>query len=189
MEVKGAAKLQKKFHQAWLVCGTLEAAGSYWQAKQNATNMVKQLSRAQSGSKPLDNSGEKAASSLHCVYWGWDYSVIPDIIPSTTHPTISGSERNDLSINGGEVTETVKQLHGGRASGMDEIHPALDAVGLSWLTHLCNTDCNSQGQGLWIGRLGWFPLSRSKACSLDFRSFGLYEVKEFHCTAVVCALA
>lgn len=108
MEVKGAAKLQEEFHQAWLVCGTLEAAGSYWQAKQNATNMVKQLSRARSGSgKPLDNSGEKAASSLHCVYWGWDYSVIPDIIPSTTPPTISSSERNDLSINGGEVTETV----------------------------------------------------------------------------------
>lgn len=108
MEVKGAAKLQEEFHQAWLVCGTLEAAGSYWQAKQNATNMVKQLSRARSGSgKPLDNSGEKAASSLHCVYWGWDYSVIPDIIPLTTPPTISGSERNDLSINGGEVTETV----------------------------------------------------------------------------------
>lgn len=70
MEVKGAAKLQEEFHQAWLVCGTLEAAGSYWQAKQNATNMVKQLSRARSGSgKPLDNSGEKAASSL-TVYIG-----------------------------------------------------------------------------------------------------------------------
>lgn len=65
---------------------------------------------------------------------------------------------------------------------MDEIHPALDAVGLSWLTHLCNTDCNSQGQGLWIGRLGWFPLSRrvtAKRVLLILEALEVTKLKNF----------
>ena len=39
-------------------------------------------------------------------------------------------------------TEVVGELLGGKAPGVDEIRPemlkALDVVGLSWLTHLCN---------------------------------------------------
>ena len=46
------------------------------------------------------------------------------------------------SISGAEVAEVVKQLRGGGAPGIDEIRPgylkALDVVGLSWLTRLCN---------------------------------------------------
>ncbi|XP_076740219.1 uncharacterized protein LOC143418639 [Maylandia zebra] len=53
----------------------------------------------------------------------------------------SGDEGNDPPISGGEVTEAVKQLLGGRAPGVDEVRPeflkALDVVGLSWLTRLC----------------------------------------------------
>ncbi|TWW64209.1 hypothetical protein D4764_03G0012170 [Takifugu flavidus] len=45
-------------------------------------------------------------------------------------------------ISGAEVAEVVKKLLGGRALGMDQIRPeflkALDVVGLSWLTRLCN---------------------------------------------------
>uniref|UniRef100_A0A8C5HIH4 Reverse transcriptase domain-containing protein n=1 Tax=Gouania willdenowi TaxID=441366 RepID=A0A8C5HIH4_GOUWI len=45
-------------------------------------------------------------------------------------------------ISGAEVAEVVKKLLGGRAPGVDEIRPeflkALDVVGLSWLTRLCN---------------------------------------------------
>uniref|UniRef100_A0A669BJZ3 Reverse transcriptase domain-containing protein n=1 Tax=Oreochromis niloticus TaxID=8128 RepID=A0A669BJZ3_ORENI len=54
----------------------------------------------------------------------------------------SGDEGNDPPISGGEVTEAVKQLLGGRAPGVDEVRPeflkALDIVGLSWLTRLYN---------------------------------------------------
>uniref|UniRef100_A0A3B4U0H0 Ig-like domain-containing protein n=1 Tax=Seriola dumerili TaxID=41447 RepID=A0A3B4U0H0_SERDU len=46
----------------------------------------------------------------------------------------------DGLISGAEVTEVVKQLRGGGAPGIDEIHPgylkALDVVGLSWLSWL-----------------------------------------------------
>uniref|UniRef100_A0A8C6NUK4 Reverse transcriptase domain-containing protein n=1 Tax=Nothobranchius furzeri TaxID=105023 RepID=A0A8C6NUK4_NOTFU len=48
----------------------------------------------------------------------------------------------DCPISGAEVAEVVKQLHSGRAPGVDEIHPgylkAMDVVRLSWLTRLCN---------------------------------------------------
>ncbi|KAL7857954.1 hypothetical protein AOLI_G00180560 [Acnodon oligacanthus] len=46
------------------------------------------------------------------------------------------------SISLVEVTEVVGKLFSGKALGVDEIRPemlkALDIVGLSWLTHLCN---------------------------------------------------
>uniref|UniRef100_A0AAY5JXR8 Reverse transcriptase domain-containing protein n=1 Tax=Esox lucius TaxID=8010 RepID=A0AAY5JXR8_ESOLU len=48
----------------------------------------------------------------------------------------------DSSITRAEVTEVVKKLLCGKASGVDEIRPeylkSLDVVGLSWLTRLCN---------------------------------------------------
>ncbi|XP_054590120.1 uncharacterized protein [Nothobranchius furzeri] len=66
------------------------------------------------------------------------------------NPTYAHSEEEpepgdmgmDCPILGAEVVEVVKQLHSGRAPGVDEIHPgylkAMDVVGLSWLTCLCN---------------------------------------------------
>ena len=45
-------------------------------------------------------------------------------------------------ISGAEVAEVVKKLLCGKAPGVDEVCPeflkALDVVGLSWLTRLCN---------------------------------------------------
>lgn len=45
-------------------------------------------------------------------------------------------------ISMAKVAEVVKKLLGGRAPGMDEIHPeflkAVDDVWLSWLTRICN---------------------------------------------------
>ncbi|TWW71611.1 hypothetical protein D4764_16G0001080 [Takifugu flavidus] len=45
-------------------------------------------------------------------------------------------------ISGAEFAEVVKKLLGGKVPGVDEIRPeflkALDVVGLSWLTRLCN---------------------------------------------------
>uniref|UniRef100_A0A8P4KHH4 Reverse transcriptase domain-containing protein n=1 Tax=Dicentrarchus labrax TaxID=13489 RepID=A0A8P4KHH4_DICLA len=51
-------------------------------------------------------------------------------------------DRGSASISLREVTEVVKQLHSGKAQGIDEIHPemlkALGDEGLSWLTCLSN---------------------------------------------------
>uniref|UniRef100_A0A8C6PV35 Reverse transcriptase domain-containing protein n=1 Tax=Nothobranchius furzeri TaxID=105023 RepID=A0A8C6PV35_NOTFU len=48
----------------------------------------------------------------------------------------------DCPISGAEVAEVVTQLHNGGAPGVDEIRPgylkAMDVVGLSWLTRICN---------------------------------------------------
>ncbi|TWW81646.1 R2DM Retrovirus-related Pol polyprotein from type II retrotransposable element, partial [Takifugu flavidus] len=65
--------------------------------------------------------------------------------PTNTYPqggTESDDQEVDHPICGAEVAEVVKQLPGGGAPGPDEIRPgylkALDVVGLSWLTRLCN---------------------------------------------------
>ena len=66
--------------------------------------------------------------------------------PTNTYSVEETEPGDDLGmgrlISGAEVAEVVKQLRGGRAPGVDEIRPgylkALDVVGLSWLTRLCN---------------------------------------------------
>lgn len=54
----------------------------------------------------------------------------------------SGYEGDDLPITEGKITELVKQLLGGRAPEVDEVHPefqkVLDVVRLSSLKCLCN---------------------------------------------------
>ncbi|TWW66946.1 hypothetical protein D4764_20G0009780 [Takifugu flavidus] len=65
--------------------------------------------------------------------------------PTNTYPQ-GVTESDDLEVDhpifGAEVAEVVKQLPGGGASEADEIRPgylkALDVVGLSWLTCICN---------------------------------------------------
>ncbi|MEL7181936.1 MAG: reverse transcriptase family protein, partial [Pseudomonadota bacterium] len=69
-----------------------------------------------------------------------------DLLNPTNMSSVEDAEPVDLevdsSITGAEVAEVVKKLHSGRAPGVDEIRPdflkALDVVGLSWLTRLCN---------------------------------------------------
>ena len=45
-------------------------------------------------------------------------------------------------ISGAEVSEVVGKLLFSKAPGVDKVHPeflkALDVVGLSWLTRICN---------------------------------------------------
>ncbi|TWW62405.1 hypothetical protein D4764_04G0010520 [Takifugu flavidus] len=68
-----------------------------------------------------------------------------DLNPTNT-PSIQEAGPGDLGIgshiSGAEVAEVVKKLLGGKPPGVDEIRPeflkALDVVGLSWLTRLCN---------------------------------------------------
>ncbi|TWW77463.1 hypothetical protein D4764_12G0008530 [Takifugu flavidus] len=69
-----------------------------------------------------------------------------DLLNPTNTPSSEEVEPGDLEmgsrISGAEVAEVVKKLLGGKAPGVDEIRPeslkALDVVGLSWLTRLCN---------------------------------------------------
>ncbi|TWW68384.1 hypothetical protein D4764_19G0001820 [Takifugu flavidus] len=69
-----------------------------------------------------------------------------DLLNPTNTPSSEEVGRGDLEmgsrISGAEVAEVVKKLLGGKAPGVDEIRPeslkALDVVGLSWLTRLCN---------------------------------------------------
>lgn len=69
-----------------------------------------------------------------------------DLLNPTDTPSVGEAGPGDpgvgSSISGAEVTEVVKKLLGGRALGVDEVRPeflkALDVVGLSWLTRLCN---------------------------------------------------
>ncbi|TWW62402.1 hypothetical protein D4764_04G0010490 [Takifugu flavidus] len=69
-----------------------------------------------------------------------------DLLNPTNTPPSEEVGPGDLEmgsrISGAEVAEVVKKLLGGKAPGVDEIRPeslkALDVVGLSWLTRLCN---------------------------------------------------
>ncbi|TWW73543.1 hypothetical protein D4764_15G0009370 [Takifugu flavidus] len=69
-----------------------------------------------------------------------------DLLNPTNVPPSEEAGPGDLEtgsrISGADVAEVVKKLLGGKAPGVDEIRPeflkALDVVGLSWLTRLCN---------------------------------------------------
>ncbi|TWW78306.1 hypothetical protein D4764_11G0004270 [Takifugu flavidus] len=69
-----------------------------------------------------------------------------DLLNPTNTPSSEEVGPGDLEmgshISEAEVAEVVKKLLGGKAPGVDEIRPeslkALDVVGLSWLTRLCN---------------------------------------------------
>ncbi|TWW66954.1 hypothetical protein D4764_20G0009860 [Takifugu flavidus] len=69
-----------------------------------------------------------------------------DLLNPTNTPSSEEVGPGDLEmgshISGAEVAEIVKKLLGGKAPGVDEICleflKALDVVGLSWLTRLCN---------------------------------------------------
>ncbi|TWW69209.1 hypothetical protein D4764_18G0000150 [Takifugu flavidus] len=69
-----------------------------------------------------------------------------DLLNPTNTPSSEEVGPGDLGIgshiSGAVVVEVVKKLLGGKALGVDEIRPeffkALDVVGLSWLTRLCN---------------------------------------------------
>ncbi|TWW67426.1 HEAT repeat-containing protein 3 [Takifugu flavidus] len=69
-----------------------------------------------------------------------------DLLNPTNGPSNEEAGPRDLGIgshiSGAEVAEVVKKLLGGKAPGVDEIRleflKALDVVGLSWLTRLCN---------------------------------------------------
>uniref|UniRef100_A0A3P9BAF5 Reverse transcriptase domain-containing protein n=1 Tax=Maylandia zebra TaxID=106582 RepID=A0A3P9BAF5_9CICH len=64
------------------------------------------------------------------------------LLPTALHEYEDLQRKQETTAMEVSVTEAVKQLLGGRAPGVDEVRPeflkALDVVGLSWLTRLCN---------------------------------------------------
>ncbi|TWW77380.1 hypothetical protein D4764_12G0007700, partial [Takifugu flavidus] len=88
--------------------------------------------------------GELLTSPGAIIRW-WKEYFQELLNPTNMYPqggTESADQEVDLPISGAEVAEVVKQLPGGGALGEDEIRlgylKALDVVGLSWLTRLCN---------------------------------------------------
>ena len=100
--------------------------------------------RRQLGHTVLGGGGELLTSSGAILRRWKEY--FEELLSPADMYSHGESELGDLEvgrpITGAEVTEAVKQLRGGGAPGLDKIRPgylkALDVVGLSWLTRLCN---------------------------------------------------
>ncbi|KAK3541878.1 hypothetical protein QTP86_008137 [Hemibagrus guttatus] len=115
------------------------ASGKFWQTVQRLRR-GKQLS----ANTVYSEGGELLASTEDIVGRWKEY--FEDLLNPTDMPSVEEPEAEDSDVDSfitqAEVTEVVQQLLGGKAPGVDEIHPeylkSLDVVGLSWLTHLCN---------------------------------------------------
>ncbi|TKS65587.1 NLR family CARD domain-containing protein 3 CARD15-like protein [Collichthys lucidus] len=91
-----------------------------------------------------------------------------DLLNPTSTSSFEEAESGDpvavSPISGAEVAEVVKKLLGGMAPGVDEVRPeflkALDVVGLSWLTRLCNIAWTSGAVPLDWQTGWWFPSSK-----------------------------
>ena len=108
---------------------------------------IKRLRRGKQCSvSTVYSAGGELLNSTGDVVDRWK-EYFEDLLNPTEAPS-SGGEAGpeepvvDSPISGVEVAEVVKKLRGGKAPGVDEIRPdylkALDVVGLSWLTRLCN---------------------------------------------------
>ncbi|TWW62340.1 hypothetical protein D4764_04G0009870 [Takifugu flavidus] len=158
-----AVRLKKELYRALLACGTPEAADRYRQAKQSAAMAVAEAkTRAwEEFGEVMENNFRTASKrfwitirhlrkgkqcTVNTVYSGdgvlltstWDVvDRWKQFFEDLLNPPGTGSR-----ISGDEVAEVVKKLLGGKAPGVDEIPPeflkALDVVGLSWLTRVCN---------------------------------------------------
>ncbi|TWW56284.1 R2DM Retrovirus-related Pol polyprotein from type II retrotransposable element [Takifugu flavidus] len=134
--VRDAVKLKKESYRALLACGTPEAADGYRHAKRSAATAV---------AEAKTRAWEEFVVMLWDVVDRWK-EYFEDLLNPTNTPSSEEVGPGDLEmgscISGAEVAEVVKKLLGGKAPGVDEIRPeslkALDVVGLSWLTRLCN---------------------------------------------------
>ncbi|TWW59255.1 hypothetical protein D4764_06G0007850 [Takifugu flavidus] len=153
--VRDAVKLKKESYRALLACGTPEAADGYRCAKRSAAMAVAEAkTRAwEEFGEAMENDFQTASKSGDGVLLTSTRDVVDrwkeyfeDLLNPTNTPSSEEVGPGDLEmgsrISGAEVAEVVKKLLGGKAPGVDEIRPeslkALDVVGLSWLTRLCN---------------------------------------------------
>ncbi|TWW74372.1 R2DM Retrovirus-related Pol polyprotein from type II retrotransposable element [Takifugu flavidus] len=141
-EVRGAVKLKKEAYRSWLVCGSPEAADRYRLAKRVAAATV-----AEAKTRAWEEFGVRGEllTSPGAIIRRWKEYFEELLNPTNTYPqggTESDDQEVDHPISGAEVAEVVKQLPGSGAPGADQIRSgylkALDVVGLSWLTRLCN---------------------------------------------------
>ncbi|TWW74534.1 hypothetical protein D4764_14G0005370, partial [Takifugu flavidus] len=150
--VRDAVRLKKESYRALLACGTPEAADRYRHAKWSAAMAV-----AEAKTRHGKSSGKQC--TVNTVYSGdsvlltstrdvvdrWK-EYFEDLLNPTNALSSEEAGPGDLGtgshISGAEVAKVVKKLLGGKALGVVEIRPeflkALDVVGLSWLTQLCN---------------------------------------------------
>ncbi|TWW77345.1 hypothetical protein D4764_12G0007350 [Takifugu flavidus] len=142
-EVRGAVKLKKEVYRSWLVCGSPKAADRYRLAKRVvAATVAEAKTRAW---EEFSEAMEEDFRSALRTFWQ-TVRRLRGGRRQLAHTVLGGTESDDQKvdhpISGAEDAEVVKQLPGGGAPGVDEIRPgylkALDVVGLSWLTRLCN---------------------------------------------------
>ncbi|TWW54144.1 hypothetical protein D4764_0165650 [Takifugu flavidus] len=126
-----AVRLKKESYRAFLSCGTPEAADRYWQAKRRAATAV---------AEAKTRAWEELDEAMENDFLDGFEKVLDHHLASEEGE--AGHCQHYSRISGAEVAEVVKKLLGGKAPGVDEIRPeflkALDVVGLSWLTRLCN---------------------------------------------------
>ncbi|TWW71625.1 hypothetical protein D4764_16G0001220 [Takifugu flavidus] len=157
--VRDAVRLKKELYRALLACGTPEAADRYRQAKRSAATAVAEAKTRtwEEFSEAMENDFRMASKRFWTTIWrlreGKQCTVNTvyrgdGVLLTSTRDVVDREEAGpgDLGtgsrISGAEVAEVVKKLLGGKAPGVDEIRPeflkALDVVGLSWFTRLCN---------------------------------------------------
>ncbi|TWW71179.1 hypothetical protein D4764_17G0006620 [Takifugu flavidus] len=123
-----AARLKKESYWAFLACETPEAADRYRQAKRSAATAV-----AKAKTWAWEEFGEAVEN---------DFRTASKRFWTTIRRLRRGKQCTVSAVYSGDVSEVVKKLLGGKAPGVDEIRPeflkALDVLGLSWLTRLCN---------------------------------------------------
>ena len=107
---------------------------------------VCRLRRGKRGTIQAVYSGDGTVLTLTEEVIGRWKEYFGDLLNPTQPPSVMETELEDDGVSSpislGEVTVVVKQLHSGKAPGIDEIPPemlkALGVEGLSWLTRLFN---------------------------------------------------
>uniref|UniRef100_A0A674P165 Reverse transcriptase domain-containing protein n=1 Tax=Takifugu rubripes TaxID=31033 RepID=A0A674P165_TAKRU len=118
----------------------------FWTASKRFWTTIRRLRKGKQCTVNTVYSGDGVLlTSTRDVVDRWK-EYFEDLLNPTNAPSSEEVGPGDLEmgshISGAEVAEVVKKLLGGKAPGVDEIRPeflkALDVVGLSWLTRLCN---------------------------------------------------
>ncbi|KAI3360714.1 hypothetical protein L3Q82_012865 [Scortum barcoo] len=156
---EGVVRLKKESFRTWMACGTPEAA---------------------------EEEAEEAADGYrqaNAIVGRWKEYFEDLLNPTDMHSleeTEPGGSEEGALISGAVIAEAVKQLRGSGAPGVDEIWvpgyylKALDVVGLSSLTRLCNIAHGHRGQCLWRGQTGVVVQTR-EVCS-NYRGITLLSL-------------
>ena len=118
----------------------------FWSAPKHFWKTIRHLRRGKRGTiQAVYSKDGTLLTSTEKVIGRWK-EHFEELLNLTNPPSMAEAELEDDGgsslISLGEVTKVVKQLHSGKAPGVDEIHPeilkALGVEGLSWLTCVIN---------------------------------------------------